>query len=417
MSGLFLPALQGRFGDWLYYIALMSLDDLRSRVSYAKEIHRNVHLSDFIQRRLDDSKRQAEIAEFLLENKDRFFNSVVVGVHGGEPQWHPLEIRTRTPTHRMEDIQPIDRDAVGYLELVGSEKLFALDGQHRLAGIKEALSRNPRIGDDRISVVFVSHQNSASGLRRTRNLFIMLNKRAVAVKKPDIIALDEVDLAAIITRRLVDDHPWFSKDQIDIERHTNSLPKNDRTYLTTLGNLYDVVRIVLAKVMAPDRQEELRRAERIRLPEKQIAFFYEGAISFFERLSKIDPLLAEYFSGGEKTSVLERARDPAAPHILFRPMGLLLMVRVLVDLRKWFSLAQSFKRLHSTPLVMTEEPFDGIIWDRSRANVVLKGQSMAQRLLAYMLGARVDAARLRQHYAEWLGQRTGEVRLPRRLIT
>jgi len=414
-SRLFLPALQGRFGDWLYYTALVSLSDLKSRVGYAREIHKNTLLSDYIQRRLDDRKRKAEIAEFLLENNDRFFSSVVVGVYGGEPQWHPLEIHARTATHSLEDIREADREAVGYLELTGSEKLFALDGQHRLAGIREALDREPSVAEDRISVIFVSHKNSKAGLIRTRNLFIMLNKRAVAVKKPDIIALDEIDLAAIITRRLVDQHDWFCNGQIDFDRHGNSLPKGDRTHLTTLVNLYEVIRIAIPKVMDPEETKELKVAERVRLAEERIAHFCGRAVEFFDRLSKVDPLVSQYFRSPDRHAALSLAREPSAPHLLFRPIGLLILTRVLADLRRSTSLASAFKKLASAPMLMTESPYRDVIWDSSKENIIPKGASLAQRLLTYMLGGSIDASKLRTSYAQWLNRSDRDIRLPKKI--
>jgi DNA sulfur modification protein DndB len=414
---IFLPSLQGRFGDWLYYIALMSLDELKARVSYARELQNNVRLSDFIQRRLDDAKRKGEIAEFLLENSDRFFNSVVVGVHGGDPQWHPLDVQVRTAAHKLEDIKEADREVVGYLELVGTERLFALDGQHRLAGIREALNREPRIGKDQISVIFVSHKDTALGKRRTRNLFIMLNKRAVPVKRPDIIALDEVDLSAIIARRLVDDHPWFARGQIDVERHTNSLPKGDREHLTTLGNLYDLIRVAVPSIMDPDRHEELTHAKRIRLPEARIDYYLTRAIGFFERLAEIDPLLSECFTSKKRELVLEKARDTVAPHILFRPIGMMLFTRVLAKLRGGLSLSDAFKQIALAPILMNKQPFVGIIWNESKGNIVIKGQSLSERLLLHMLGYLEDTSALRGAYAEWFDMALKDVKLPRKLVS
>lgn len=417
MTGaIFLPALQGRFGDWLYYSAIISLDELKARVSYAREIYENEKLSDHIQRRLDDKKRKNEIAEFLLQNPDRFFNSLVVGVHGGDPQWHPFDVEVRDKAHKLDDIDQRDREAVGYLALNGTEKLFALDGQHRLSGVREALSRDSEIGADRVSVIFVSHRDTDKGRRRTRNLFVMLNKSAVPVKKPDIIALDEVDLAAIITRRLVDQHRWFSAGQIDFKRHTNNLPKSDRQHLTTLGNLYDIVGIAIRKIMAPENSEELKAARRLRLPEGRINYYQDLLIECLDRISRLDPLLSDYFETSKFEVVLNRARDPAEPHVLFRPIGLLIFAKTLGELRKSFSLEESFERIAQAPLVMTAAPYNQIIWDPAKGNINMKGSSLSQKLLVYMLGGRSDHEKLRTAYAEWCGDLREKVRLPNRIV-
>lgn len=77
-----LPALRGVMGDWVYYSCLMSMDDVSDRISYANEIHSNKHLSDMIQRQLTRG-RSEQIARYLENQKERFFNSLVVATYGG----------------------------------------------------------------------------------------------------------------------------------------------------------------------------------------------------------------------------------------------------------------------------------------------------------------------------------------------
>ena len=276
---LFLPALQGFFGDWMYYSALMQASDVAERVKYAREIQNNEKLSDLIQRALDDKKRGGEIANYLRSNNSRFFNSLVIGVQGGAPSWHPFGL-TAHADHTLNAIVDRDQDLVGYLELSGEETLFALDGQHRLSGIRAAISEGLDLGEERLSVIFVPHFRTKDGLRRTRSLFISLNKRVVPVKRRDIIALDEVDLSAIITRQLVDDHPWFSRGQIDFERFTNSLPAMSSAW-TTIGNFYDLNKIIISSIADCRNAEELKSADRNRLPDDRIAAYKDEVISLF----------------------------------------------------------------------------------------------------------------------------------------
>jgi DNA sulfur modification protein DndB len=239
MTGVvFLPALQGRFGNWIYYAALMKLSDLDERVTYAGVIYKNKQLSQLVQRVLDDKKRAHDIETYLTKTDDRFFNSLVVGVQDAMPQWHPFDVKLTDKAHKRSQLTDADRDIVGYLELSGQETLFALDGQHRLAGIKQAMRKDPDMGDERISVLFVPHVPTPAGLRRTRSLFVAINKKAVPEKKRDIIALDEVDLAAIVTRKLVDEMPLFSRGQVDLERFSPSIPAGADA-LTTIGNFYE----------------------------------------------------------------------------------------------------------------------------------------------------------------------------------
>ena len=172
-----LPALRGIMGSRAYYSCLMNLRELSTRVNYAKELHTNKSLSDMIQRALED-KRSKEIAAYLKDNSDRFFNSLVVAVYDGEPNWHPLsDVKSRYDTQPALELSEETIESVGFLTLRGDEKLFALDGQHRLAGIKRAIRDGMALSDDEISVIFLGHRNTADGIEATRRLFTALNKR------------------------------------------------------------------------------------------------------------------------------------------------------------------------------------------------------------------------------------------------
>ena len=193
MQSMYLPALRGYFGDWTYYACLMKLKDIAERVSYPRELHSNTGLSDMIQRRLREG-RGKEISAYLSGNPSRFFNSLVIAVYEGAPSWLEFdEVIAATKDDLLKDLDEETKHTVGYLYLIGSERLFTLDGQHRLAGIKLALEDNDTLGDEELSVIFVAHNNSVEGLRRTRRLFTTLNKTAKPVSKADVIALDESD--------------------------------------------------------------------------------------------------------------------------------------------------------------------------------------------------------------------------------
>ena len=194
----------------------MQLGVLADRVSFANELHKNKALSQLIQRQLREG-RSTEIAHYLNSNPERFFNSLVVAVYGGEPSWSALD--AVRPNSTDLDVNDLSEDAIasiGFLGLSGDEALFALDGQHRLAGIEEALKSNPALAKDEISVIFVAHGNDEKGLRRTRGLFTTLNKTARPVDKGEIIALDEADVMAITARDLVENDPRFSEDRIHV---------------------------------------------------------------------------------------------------------------------------------------------------------------------------------------------------------
>ncbi|MYF30629.1 MAG: DGQHR domain-containing protein, partial [Gammaproteobacteria bacterium] len=164
LKEIVLPALRGVMGDWIYYSCLMDLGQLSARVRYAEEIHKNHALSDMIQRELERG-RGAQIAEYLKGQSERFFNSLVLATYSGQPNWHALsDVQSRGNTPWLKDLREETVASVGFLTLRGDEKLFALDGQHRLAGIKQAvkdgLDNDPY---DEVSVIVVGHRVTRQG--------------------------------------------------------------------------------------------------------------------------------------------------------------------------------------------------------------------------------------------------------------
>jgi DNA sulfur modification protein DndB len=413
-SRLFLPALQGAFGDWTYYVVLIELSELVERVGYARQLQANEKLSQLIQRRLDEEKRAVEIAEYLLSTTDRFFNSLVVGVHGGEPAWHPFSLSAGRVDHDLGDIVRSSQDLVGYLELRGDEALFALDGQHRLAGIKQALATDPNLGSEKVSVIMVAHQATRQGVMRTRGLFISLNKKAVPVSRKDIIVLDEVDLPAIVTRQLIDDHPWFSRAQVDFERFGSSLPATSPCW-TTLGSFYDLNARVIQDVVAGRDADELEHGKRNRLPEERIAFYRDGVVDFYERLFEVDPLLRDALAGRGTVAAVRQARSAEEPHLLFRPVGMKIIGRVAAELRRSADVGETFRQLRRVPRLLSSSPFSLTIWDGDRGRMNTRGEALATRLLLYMLGARPADDNLRRSFADFTGRPVEGLRLPSKL--
>ena len=124
-----------------------------------------------------------------------------LGFYGGSPDWYELDIRT----NHLFDAEALPREldgVLGFLRLDGTETLFAIDGQHRVEGIKQALQENAELKREEVSIIFVAHRNDPSGMERTRRLFTTLNRYAKPVSKSEIVALDEDDILAIITREI-----------------------------------------------------------------------------------------------------------------------------------------------------------------------------------------------------------------------
>lgn len=395
MSKIYLPTLRGYFGDWVYYSSLMPAKELADRVEFATLIHvKNPQLSEMIQRELREG-RAVKIADYL-ETDERFFNSLVIAVYGGDPAWHEFgNIRPSRPDISMDDIPGFARNSLGFLSFSGTERLYALDGQHRLAGIKEAVRRGEEAQEDEVSVVFVAHKNTVKGMERTRRLFTTLNRRAVPISKFEGIALDEDDVMAIVTRRLVEQHPFFSGNRISYI-HTPNLPQNDFKTLTTITNLYDVVTVLFSKWTGQKPAElQLRRPE-----DEDIEKYYKFAVNYFTLLKANFRPLAQFFDAKDHGKVVAKNRGSFGGHILFRPAGLLMFTEIISSLHISRSMRKSVELAATLPQQLDEEPIVDLLWVPSPPGISNKRRSLVRELMLYALGAREKLERLAAQYAK-----------------
>src|SRR5690606_12619644 len=97
--------------------------------------------------------------------------------------------------------------------------------------------------EEEVTVIFLAHKNDREGEVRTRRLFSTLNRYAVPVKISEIIALDEDDNGAILTRWLMEDFDYFN-DRIQFTK-TRSMNQGNKSHFSNIVLLYDLVNIIL----------------------------------------------------------------------------------------------------------------------------------------------------------------------------
>ena len=398
-----LPALRGIMGDWVYYSCLLDLRELSSRVDYAKEIHKNEKFSDMIQRRLEEYRGKL-IAEYLQMQPERFFNSLIVAVYGGQPNWHALsDVRNKGKNDELKNLTETTIASVGFLTLNGDEKLFALDGQHRLAGIKKAieggLNQDPY---DEVSVILVAHKNTKRGLERTRRLFTTLNKTTKPVSKGGIIALDEDDVMAICVRRLIEETDLFSNDRIAFVA-TNNMPVTNVSSLTTIGNLYDILTILFTKVKHSLKKPRIN-LQRVRPDDDELDLYFEFSKNFFIQLSGNLDELNEFFDAKSTLKVIKKYRGNHGGSALFRPIGLEIFVRIVARLTEDMPLANAIKLAAKLPRELSKAPYKGLMWDTNTKRILNSHKVTLREILLYMVGvSKLSDIDLLERYRKEIG--------------
>jgi DNA sulfur modification protein DndB len=378
-----MPCLRGNFGNWIYYACLMSLEQLSERVHFAREIHKSEKLSELIQRSLE-GERAKNIAQYLKGNDERFFNSLVLATYEGSPQWFDIgNLRSSKNSEILDEMSEGAVDTLGLLRLEGSEQIFALDGQHRLAGIKMALEHGFKDKEELVPIILVGHGLDAESSKRTRRLFTTLNKTAIPVNKKDIIALDEDDVMAITARRMVEEDAAFQDPKVAVVA-SESMPAGNQQALITISALYDVLKILFM------HKDELRSDYSLRFnrpTDAALDAYYKYAVDYFQALGRTFTPIAEFLKSKKPADVVKRYRTAEGGHVLYRTVGLTVFTRTALAISAGESIPvdQAISRLAKLPTQLTEAPFSGTIWDPVRKAVRPGGRVIAQRVVFHML--------------------------------
>lgn len=408
------PGLRAHMGDWIYYITFLRLKDIAQRVSLAQELHTSKALKDLIQREVDESVHSEAIKRFLINQDQRLFNALVIAIYGGAPTWAELKIDD-TARSGLGILPDYMKGALGVLAFDGSEKLFAIDGQHRVVGIQRAVAAKEVLGDEEVCVIFVGHANDRAGLQRTRRLFTTLNRYAKPVNKTEIIALDEDDAVAIVTRRLLEGYKLL-RDFTSIKRG-KSIPASDRRSFTTIATVYDVLDRYLS-----GQWKDRKDFKKQRPGDKQLNSLYRQSTALFDGLQDAFPPLAELARSNPNDEVSFGYRNRnIGGHLLFRPVGLFMVVsviRYLLDEGK--TLQQSLRRLSAAPMGLSDAPWVGLLWDATnhRMTVSSENQRVAARILLHGVGGRLTAVKttpeaLRTEWAGIVDRPEEDIELPK----
>jgi DNA sulfur modification protein DndB len=251
-------ALELKMGDWQYYSIVMRMHELANEVNFGSEVHDDSTLDDAIQRNLKSPRIRNQISQFLTRREDRFFSSLVVTSKGGQPTFSPIAIDSNDPLKILENAVA---NRYGILNFDGSQSWYALDGQHRLAAIKAIVAPDASqisvdipdefdveaFKNETISVLVVTQDETLAEedwLKRYRRLFSSLNRYAKSTSLEENIIMDEDDVFAITTRRLISDHDFFKStgrtpETFKVNTESSSLREKSH-YFIPLRNLYNI---------------------------------------------------------------------------------------------------------------------------------------------------------------------------------
>ena len=216
------PAMRGKIGSRTYYACLMPMSAVPNLFKFTDWA--GFTPEDREQRVLNE-KRVPELRDYINENEDDYIFASITASYKSAPVFDPA------PNGNGMD------GAIGVLKLKLGDELIINDGQHRCAGIAEALKENPNIGDHTISVLLFPYESKD----RVQQMFSDLNRYGQKTSKSLDILYDKRDKISAATLASLEQVPVFrdltDKDSISL--------KAKSTKLFTLAALYDANRELL----------------------------------------------------------------------------------------------------------------------------------------------------------------------------
>lgn len=418
-----IPVIKAIIGNWTYYTGVLSFEDISKYVSPINdELHKSKSLSDAIQRSITDN--YLAIKEYILNQEERFFNAIVLAVYDGNPNWIEVEL----------EVEGEEFYNMGFLSLSGEEKIFPVDGQHRVEGIKTALSEKIELKNEKVPVIFIGHKKNDEGMKKTRRLFSTLNRYAKPVSPKDIVALDEDDIVAITTRYIVENHPLFEKERVvfSLQKGISSSNKKAFTSLITLADSIEELfkyyflfykktndfKEYLEKYFPDKKSVGVKAYKRFRPSDATIESFSAFVINYWDEVSKLSDIQNYMNSPSEEPAANYRTKETGG-NILFRPIGILPFVQACVADAKLYDFTEfdevdfkdiikDFSRIN---LSLNEKPWIHIVWDPNTKTMKTTGNRKLIKLL-FLYYANIDNTAvlnendleyIKNHYASFIG--------------
>jgi len=385
-----LPCLQGRIGDWVFYMTLLSFREVANRVKLPREIDKKyadekLKLGEWIQRKIEPT-RLKHIVEYLKTQQQRFFNSLILGIYDGNPTWQEIDVQSSNVFNDEEQLVYFSR-TFGILTLQGDESIFAIDGQHRAYSIRKAVAEQENLENDEISVIFVAHKTTPEGKIRTRRLFSTLNKYAKPVSQSEIIALSEDNNCAVITRHFVDNESLF-RDKILVIKNRSIRPDNE-TAFTNIMVFYDIVeRLLTDKSVVGIKVKGYNKDKftKVRASDEIINESISYIKRIFNEVIKKIPSLEQFFQTGKVN------RNKKSTSLLFRPIGQNVFfdtLKVGIDQSKKKKVLDYFAK---NTFNLTNSVWREIFWDEETGNIHTEKsrQRYATLLILEHLGFKIN---------------------------
>ena len=348
----------------------------------------NAHTMEFIQQRRPDWRRQIPMTTYLVTRKYRKFPTLLLVAY---QDWTYDKNSEKWGPHgeAMEETinaQPLDSNTA-YVSLdIGGTSYFALDGQHRLMGIKGLhdlldgrLSKKKEDGtvtstnnitldelrdfcekkrvklpnnidsimDEQIGLeimpAVMQGETLTGAISRLRNVFVDVNQNARRLEKGELALLDENNGFSILAREMMVSHLLFEGEK-RVEAKSAQLNEKSEKY-TTLQSLVEIAYEYLSQfyvyefIQWKDEILDIKGAGLWRPTDEDLKKGREQLEEYFDEIGKL-PSHKEMIQGepvsylrGKKWRDREGRDHEGRDHVLFRPIAQMALAEAVGQLQ------------------------------------------------------------------------------------
>jgi len=384
--------MRGCFGSTEYYIVTMHAKELTERLVVPNDIEgwEELSLEERYQRDINFARVKRQIVPYLIEDEDRFFGSLIVSMlNADNVSFEPINDIYKG---NVPNLYRTAGEAFGFLTLHGSEVLVPLDGQHRLAALKfaitgkdekqqpiDGLEANINIAEDDCTVMLIKHHP-----HKSRKIFNKVNRYAKKTTKAENLITADDDIIAVIVREYIVGSDSLIHDRL-VNTSSNTLSPEAHEF-TTLSTLYEATKFYLEDILAKINTERLPSEADQKLMKSHSLEFWENVYS---NIKLFNVALHDPSEGGD-----HKRREIRKDFLLGKPVAQLSVAQALVRLCKenertgeCIGLVDACKRVNNLNWSNEDSRWQAILLKGNRVVSGVTAVRYASQVIAYWLGA------------------------------
>lgn len=386
-----LLAQKGQFGSTEFYLVTMPAKELAERLVIPKEMPEweDMTLEERFQRDVNYGRVKSHMAPYLAHDPDRFFGAFIVAMYNAEAvDFEPItQIVKNLPTLYQNAAKQL-----GFLHLQGNEVLVPLDGQHRLAAIKFAISgkdekskeipglqANMDVANDTCTVILVKHDKL-----KARKIFNKVNRYAKATSKSDNLISADDDIAAVIAREVVVNN--IINERL-VNYGSNTLSGKSPEF-TTLSVVYEATLALLSEYFGKVDTTALPCSADRKLYTSQAREFWE---TIAQKVDIFEKALIDSSEGGD-----QKRWEIRKDYTLGKPLAQLALVHAILRLQtpnedgSRLSLNVICNRLNDLDWSVSNSLWQNVLMSGDKVVMGKQAMKFASRFIAYILGEKLE---------------------------